>query len=119
MDIGETTYRTPGGVTVTATAAPFDPALLAQLTQRVEGVPGGVLSSGMEYPGRYSRWHMAYIDPPVEIVAHGRTITARARNDRGRVLLPALAAALARAGTVTAEGSQVSVTVADPGGTFT
>ena len=119
MDIAETTYLTPGGVTVTATATAFDPALLAQLTQRVEGVPGGVLSSGMEYPGRYSRWHLAYIDPPVEIVAHGRTITARARNDRGLVLLPALAAALARAGTVTADGTQVSVTVTDPGGTFT
>jgi anthranilate synthase len=118
MDTGETTYRTPGGVTVTATATPFDPALLAQLTQRVAGVPGGVLSSGMEYPGRYSRWHMAYIDPPVEVVARDRTITARARNDRGRILLPALAAALGRAGTLTAGEDEVSVTVLDPGGTF-
>jgi anthranilate synthase len=119
MDTGETTYQTPGGVTVTCTAAPFDPELLAELTQRVEGVPGGVLSSGMEYPGRYSRWHMAYIDPPVEVVARGRTVTARARSDRGLVLLPAIAAAMARTGPVTADGSQVSVTVLDPGGTFT
>ena len=27
------------------------------------------MSSGMEYPGRYSRWHMAYVDPCLEIVA--------------------------------------------------
>ncbi len=64
-------------------------------------MPGGVLSSGMEYPGRYSRWHVAYVDPPVEITAAGRTITVRARNDRGLVLLPVLAAALGRAGEVT------------------
>jgi anthranilate synthase len=115
----ETTYRTAGGVTVSCTAAPFDPGLLEELTRRVETVPGGVLSSGMEYPGRYSRWHMAYIDPPVEISARGRTITARARNDRGLVLLPAIRAALARAGEVTGDERQAEVTVTDPGGTFT
>jgi len=115
----ETTYRTPGGVTVTRTAAPFDPGLLDALTQQVEAVPGGVLSSGMEYPGRYSRWHMAYVDPPVEVIAHGRTITARARNERGLVLLPAITAALARTGAVSRGDRESSVTVADPGGTFT
>ncbi len=119
MDSGETTYRTGGGVTVTRTAASFDPALLEELTQQVEAVPGGVLSSGMEYPGRYSRWHMGYVDPPVEIVARGRTVTARARNDRGRVLLPVIAAALARTGEVTSGDGQCEVTVTDPGGTFT
>ncbi|HUZ23001.1 MAG TPA: anthranilate synthase component I [Streptosporangiaceae bacterium] len=115
----ETTYRTPGGVTVTCVAAPFDPALLEGLTRQVEAVPGGVLSSGMEYPGRYSRWHMAYVDPPVEVVARGRTITARARNERGLVLLPAITAALARVGAVTSGDGQAAVTVEDPGGTFT
>jgi anthranilate synthase len=119
MDMDQTTYRTPGGVTVTCTATPFDPALLAALTQQVEAAPGGVLSSGMEYPGRYSRWHMAYVDPPVEVMARGRTITARARNDRGLVLLPAIEAALGRVGTVTAGGRQAEVTVEESGETFT
>jgi hypothetical protein len=61
MDPNETTYQTPGGVTVRRTAEQFDPAVLADLTRQVEAVPGGVLSSGMEYPGRYSRWHVAYV----------------------------------------------------------
>jgi anthranilate synthase len=114
------TYRTAGGVTVTRTAAPFDPAELEELTRQVEAVPGGVLSSGMEYPGRYSRWHIGYVDPPVEITATGRTITARARSDRGLVLLPVIEAALARAGTVQASDGQCRVTVAgDPDATFT
>jgi anthranilate synthase len=115
----ETTYRTAGGVTVTCTAAPFDPAELDGLTRRVEAAPGGVLSSGMEYPGRYSRWHMGYADPPVEIAATGRTITARARNERGLVLLPVIAVALARTGEVSHGDRECQVTVHDPGGTFT
>jgi anthranilate synthase len=51
----------------------------------------------MEYPGRYSRWHLAYIDPPIEIVARGRMISAAALNERGEALLPAIAVAMQRA----------------------
>ena len=65
----QTSYRTSGGIRVHRTAEPFDPAQLDELTRQVQARPGGVLSSGMEYPGRYSRWHMAYTDPPVEIAA--------------------------------------------------
>ena len=52
----------------------------------------------MEYPGRYSRWHLAYVDPCAEIVARGRRIRVRALNARGEVLLPVLGEALRRAG---------------------
>ncbi len=89
---------TPAGVIVTRAADPFDPAELARIAAAADRRRGGVLSSGMEYPGRYSRWHLAYIDPPLEITASGRLITARALNDRGRVLLPVIADALRRAG---------------------
>ncbi len=61
----------------------------------------------MEYPGRYSRWHLAYVDPCAEIVARGRRITVRALNTRGEVLLPVLAGALRRAG-------QPAAALADP-----
>jgi anthranilate synthase len=92
------TLSTRAGVTVTRTADPFDPAELAAIAAIADRRRGGVLSSGMEYPGRYSRWHMAYIDPPLEISATGRLITARALNDRGRILLPVIAAAFRAAG---------------------
>ncbi len=94
----ETQLQTRGGVRVTRTAEPFDPAELERIAHLVDVRRGGVLSSGMEYPGRYSRWHMAYVDPAVEIVASGRRITARALNERGRVLLPVLGEAMLRAG---------------------
>src|SRR6266700_2068363 len=88
---------TRDGVRVTRTATPFDPAELGRIAALADERRGGVMCSGMEYPGRYSRWHMAYADPCAEIVATGRRVTARALNDRGRVLLPVLSTALHRA----------------------
>jgi len=119
-----TDFVTSGGVRVSRTAAPFEPGLLEEITRQVDDRRGGVLSSGMEYPGRYSRWHLAYVDPPVEIIARGRRVAARALNDRGRVLLPVIAAALRRAGTPVPGQSPVpdenwvEVLVADDGKSF-
>src|ERR1700740_1756205 len=93
----ETSYLPAGGVRVRRTAEPFDEAELDEITRQVQLRPGGVLSSGMEYPGRYTRWHMAYLAPPVQIVARGRLISATALNQRGEVLLPVIAAAMRRA----------------------
>jgi anthranilate synthase len=89
---------TKDGVRITRTAAPFDPAELGRIAALADERRGGVMSSGMEYPGRYSRWVMAYADPCAEVVATGRRITARALNDRGRVLMPVIQAAMRRAG---------------------
>ena len=107
---------TPSGVIVTRTAEPFEPAELEAVAAAADRRRGGVLSSGMEYPGRYSRWHLAYIDPPVEVVASGRLVTARALNARGRVLLPAVADALRRAGREQPGSTPEEVTVAIPEG---
>jgi len=101
----ETSYLTAGGVRVRRVAEPFDEAELDEITRQVQLRPGGVLSSGMEYPGRYSRWHLAYLDPPVQIAARGRLISATALNLRGEVLLPVIAAAMRRAAGLTATGA--------------
>ena len=88
MDDQSLDMTTRDGVRITRTAEPFDPAELGRVAALADERRGGVMSSGMEYPGRYSRWHMAYADPCLEIVATGRRVTVRALNDRGRVLLP-------------------------------
>jgi anthranilate synthase len=109
---------TRGGVRVTRIEEPFRADDIDQVCARVDERRGGVLSSGMEYPGRYSRWHLAYVNPCAEIVAHGRVITVRALNRRGEVLLPVLGAALARAGQAGPAGGpgEVSVTIPEPAG---
>src|SRR5579875_1807333 len=63
-----TSFVTAGGIRVRRTAEPFDPARIDDITRQVESRRGAVLSSGMEYPGRYSRWHVAYTDPFAEVV---------------------------------------------------
>jgi anthranilate synthase len=109
---------TRGGVRVTRTEEPFRADDIDQVCARVDERRGGVLSSGMEYPGRYSRWHLAYVNPCAEIVARGRVVTVRALNRRGAVLLPVLGAALARAGQPAAVASpdEISVAVPEPAG---
>jgi anthranilate synthase len=109
---------TRGGVRVTRTEEPFDADDIDRVCARVDERRGGVLSSGMEYPGRYSRWHVAYVDPCAEIVARGRVITVRALNARGAVLLPVLGAALERAGQPgpAAGPGEVSVAIPEPAG---
>ena len=119
-----TDFETGGGVRVTRTSGPFDPDRLAEIARAVDDRRGGVLSSGMEYPGRYSRWHIAYADPCAEIVARGRRIGARALNDRGRVVLPVIAAALQRAGTPAADPAgapamDVAVDIPEPDRAYT
>jgi anthranilate synthase len=126
MDL--TQFETTGGVRVSRTAAPFDPARLEGMTRQVEERRGGVLSSGMEYPGRYSRWHLAYVDPCIELIARGRRVTATALNGRGLVLLPVIADAMLRAGEEVPTGRSApadvtpnicTVVIPEAGGTFT
>src|SRR5690606_5993811 len=51
-------------------------------------------SSNYEYPGRYTRWDTAIVDPPVVISSHGRTMRVEALNRRGEAMLPSIAAAV-------------------------
>ncbi len=85
---GLTSFVTAGGVAVTRIVAPFQPDLLAEVTRQADQRRGGTFSSGMEYPGRYSRWHMGYVDPCVEFVARGRELT-RHSAERTRIGDPA------------------------------
>jgi len=114
VDAHRTELTTRGGVRVIRTATAFDPVELDRIATIVDERRGGVMSSGMEYPGRYSRWVMAYADPCAEITATGRRITARALNDRGLVLLPVIRAAMERAGQPQPPGRTADHTVVIP-----
>jgi anthranilate synthase len=116
---GTTQFRTAGGIEVTRTVTPFEPVLLAGITSQVDDRRGGVFSSGMEYPGRYSRWHTGYVDPCVEFTSLRRQLTATALNDRGRVLMPAINAAMLKAGhqaPADEHPARVTVTIPEPSG---
>ncbi len=59
---------------------------LDHLLRELDTWRGVYLSSGYEYPGRYSRWDIASVRPPLEVVATGREVFFRALNPRGEVI---------------------------------
>src|SRR6201996_2051015 len=81
-------YTTPNGITVTRTASkvPYGRGL-GHLLAQLDTKRGVYLSSGYEYPERYSRWDVASVAPPLEIVGRGRRLELRALNKRGEALL--------------------------------
>jgi anthranilate synthase len=91
-------YRTAGGidVAVTQTALPYGHTCDA-LTKRLDTRRGVLFSSGMEAPGRYTRWDMGFSDPALVFTAVERDFTIEALNRRGGVLLPAIDEALGSA----------------------
>ncbi|MEV0594943.1 anthranilate synthase component I [Nonomuraea cavernae] len=91
-------YVTAGGIGVERETREVSEDALEEIVTALGERRGGAFSSGMDYPGRYSRWAFGYVDPCLELVARGRTISARALNARGRVVLPAVVSCLLAAG---------------------
>ena len=88
-------YTTPSGIKVhrTASKVPFKKGL-KHLLRHLDTHRGIYLSSGYEYPERYSRWDIASVCPPIEIIGIGRNLEIRPLNERGerlnRMLFPLL-----------------------------
>ena len=74
-------YTTPHGIEVTRTVskANFRKGL-AHLLRDLDQHRGIYLSSGYEYPGRYSRWDIASTCPPLEIISYDRRVEFRPLN---------------------------------------
>jgi len=90
------TYSTPSGIAVTRTISNVSYARgLKGLLKKMDTQRGIYLSSGYEFPGRYSRWDVGAVAPPLEIIARGRDITIRPLSERGRVITQLLEPVLA------------------------
>lgn len=90
-------YQTQGGIRVTRSVSKVSYRRgLDRLLRKLDTQRGVYLSSGYEYPGRYSRWDFASVAPPLEIIGHERKMLFRPLNARGerllRILEPLLAA---------------------------
>ena len=84
-------FSTPSGIEVTRSISkvPYKKGLRSMLEQ-LDQYRGFYLSSGYEYPGRYSRWDIASVCPPLEIVSRERRVEFRPLNARGQALLDIL-----------------------------
>ena len=85
-------FTTPGGAGVRCASAPetYENARTI-LVEKLDRRRGVLLSSDFEYPGRYTRWDMGFVDPPLELSAAGRSARVAALSERGRILANALA----------------------------
>jgi len=89
------TYPSAGGIAIMRTSRlesrddAID-ALAAALDERL----GVLLTSSFEYPGRYTRWDIGFCDPALSFTGRRRGFEVRACNERGAVLIPAVASAL-------------------------
>jgi anthranilate synthase len=93
---GAEAYQTRGGVTVTRKRRPTPYAdAVSSYVDKLDERRGAVFSSNYEYPGRYTRWDTAIVDPPLGISSFGRKVWIEAYNGRGEALLTMIAEALA------------------------
>src|SRR5262245_29712142 len=116
------TFETAGGIRVHRTveeiagAGAIEPVIHALDSHR-----GVLLASSYEYPGRYTRWDMGFVNPPLVLSARERRFRVDALNDRGRVLLPSIAAvwrALEAVERLDAGASSLEGSVRAPGERF-
>ena len=89
-------YTTKGGIRITREIRNhgYQPADMA-LAQSLDTRRGVLFSSSFEFPGRYTRWDMGFVDPPLAFTARSRHFSVDALNERGRVLLSPVANTLA------------------------
>ena len=96
-DIQSTAYTSAGGIAITRTnrVEPREGAI-AELADALDERLGVLLTSSFEYPGRYTRWDIGFCDPVLSFTGRQRGFEVRACNERGVVLIPAVASALER-----------------------
>ncbi|WP_298982222.1 anthranilate synthase component I [uncultured Roseibium sp.] len=89
--LADQTYETKGGITILRTSRPSDYETgTSDWIDRLDSELGAVLASSYEYPGRYTRWDMALVNPPLVMEAADRKVEIRTLNERGMVILPAI-----------------------------
>src|SRR5712692_6399847 len=95
------------------------PGSVEPLIDALDSRRGALLASSYEYPGRYTRWDMGFVDPPLELSCRSREFTVRALNERGRVLLGVIERALSATEAVAScgrDGDSVRGAVREPAG---
>ena len=84
-------YRCASGINVRRSSVELDyDTAMVDLANSLNSQKGVLLASSFEYPGRYTRWDIGFVNPPIQITARGREMRIDALNTRGEILLPEL-----------------------------
>jgi anthranilate synthase len=113
--MSEFAYTTQGGVRIARREIALDlETALDPVLSAIDRRRGVVLASSYEYPGRYKRWSMGFVNPPLAVEAAGRVARVTALNARGALLLAPVRDALAAApelAAVTRTGAVITARV--------
>ncbi|MBD2775066.1 anthranilate synthase [Iningainema tapete] len=92
MIVEDYSYTTLGGVQISRsiTEVKIDTAI-EEILFHLDSQRGGLLKSSYEYPGRYKRWAIGFVNPPLELTTKEKAFTITALNARGKMLLAVLA----------------------------
>lgn len=116
-------YRCASGVQVRRLTSLLDyKTAVDKLADSLDESPGVLLASSFEFPGRYTRWDIGFVNPPLKITGKDRTLTIDALNVRGEILLPEVYRAIegcAATETVKKARESLVVTVSDDAEEFT
>ena len=101
---------TKGGIQVTAHVEPLafgngddaaagtsndnSVSAIEHLVDQLDSKKGVLLTSSYEFPGRYARWSLGFVDPPLQVSGRGLECSIQVLNSRGRVLMPAVQRAM-------------------------
>lgn len=93
--INQLQFQTRSGMKLRRTAATVNyESAIDNLVHKLDDHKGVLLASSFEYPGRYTRWDVGFVNPPLQLVARGRQLRIIALNPRGEILLPEVFRAL-------------------------
>jgi anthranilate synthase len=91
MIVDSHSYTTLGGVHIFRSITEIKiKTALEEILFYLNSQRGGLLNSSYEYPGRYKRWAIGFVNPPLELTTKENSFTLTALNDRGQILLPLL-----------------------------
>ena len=110
-------YRCASGVQVRRLTSELDyDSAIDLLADSLDASPGVLLASSFEFPGRYTRWDIGFVNPPLKITGKDRNLEIAALNVRGEILLPEVRRALQNCAAIESMDAQqqfIKVTVSD------
>lgn len=97
MENEKIVYFTNSGIEITRTKEILRKEdEIQEIAEKLQKSRGAIFASDYSYPERYSRWEIAFTNPPIEIRCKERNFNIRALNNRGEILLKLISEQLKR-----------------------
>ena len=94
-EVNKTSYNTGGGLKITRNVSQLPYAAgISNIINSLDQSLGVILASNFEYPGKYTRFDIGFINPPLQFVANLKSFRFIALNQRGKIILSAIAPAI-------------------------